>query len=211
MEVNFQDIFQFGDQILLNKDVNSKQLLKDLEQFDDKWFHYNEFKKYINRQGLCVLNESGENKPGPAISSLGEWNRANGTNFVETDFNIDTPVYHCNEELKELMDEIRPWAYRTHFLRLPPGGYFPPHRDSRHIRPDTFRLIMPLQNTANPWFRFMIEERCLHWSEGSLYAVNTTKEHMLFNAGTKDSIWLVINVKVCEDMFRYVSKNLAIQ
>ena len=69
---------------------------------------------------------------------------------------------------------------------------------------------MPLQNTANPWFRFMIEERCLHWV-GSLYAVNTTKEHMLFNAGTKDSIWLVINVKVCEDMFRYVSKNLAIQ
>ena len=103
MEVTFQDFFQFGDQILLNKDVNSKQLLNDLKQFDDKWFQYNEFKKYIKRDGLCVLNESGENKPGPEISSLGEWNRANGTNFVETDFNIDTPVYHCNKELKELV------------------------------------------------------------------------------------------------------------
>ena len=49
---------------LLNKDVNSKQLLNDLKQFDDKWFQYNEFKKYIKRDGLCVLNESGENKPG---------------------------------------------------------------------------------------------------------------------------------------------------
>ena len=211
MEITHQDFFQFGDQIMLNKKIDEYRLLEDLKQFDDKWFQYNEFKPYINRQGLCILNESGENKPGPAISSLGEWNAAYGTNFVETDFNIETPVYHCNQELKEILEEIRPWAYRTHFLRLPPGGYFPPHRDSRHPRPDTFRLIMPINNSMNPWFRFMIEDRPLHWDNGSLYAVNTTKEHTLFNAGTKDSIWLVINAKVCMEMFRFVSKNLAIQ
>ena len=70
---------------------------------------------------------------------------------------------------------------------------------------------MPLSNVANPWFRFMIEDKCLHWDIGSLYAVNTTKEHMLFNAGTKDSLWLIINAEVCPDMFRFVSKNLSIK
>lgn len=54
----------------------------------------------------------------------------------------------------------------------------------------------------------MIEDRTLYWEEGRMYAVNTTKEHTLFNTSSDDSIWLVINAKVCDETIRFVSKNL---
>ena len=209
--VDYNSFFQFGDQTMLTTGVKVGRLLEDLKQFDDDWHQYNEFKPYINRQGLCILNEDGVNKPGPAISSLGEWNHANGTNWQEEDFVVPTPVYEKCVDLQYLLDPILPYINRTHVLLMPPGGYFPPHRDSRIISPDTFRLIVPLQNTTPPWFRFMIEDRTLHWSNGSVYLTNTTKEHMLFNAGTKDSLWIVINALVCDEMFQYVSDNLAIR
>lgn len=211
MEITAAHIFQFGNHIQLNKGINSKRLLSDLQQFDDKWYQYNEFKSYINRQGLCVLNEDGVNKPGPAISSLIEWNRANSTSWKEQDFVVPTPVYDKCQDLQHLLGPILPYINRTHILRLPPGGYFPPHRDNRSLVQDTFRLIVPLHNTEAPWFRFMLEDKTLQWSNGQMYAVNTTLEHTLFNAGTKDSLWIVINALVSEEMFRYVTMNLAIQ
>ena len=58
-EVTAQSIFQFGNQIRLSKTVNTTRLLNDLKQFDDKWYQYNEFKYWIPRQGLCILNEDG--------------------------------------------------------------------------------------------------------------------------------------------------------
>lgn len=209
--VEYSNFFQFGDQTMLSTRVNTHRLLEDLKQFDNDWHQYNEFKPYIKRQGLCILNEDGINKPGPAISSLLEWNKTNGTTWQEKDFVVPTPVYHKCVDLQQLLDPILPWINRTHILRLPAGGYFPPHRDSRGASPHTFRLIVPLQYTSAPWFRFMIEDRTLHWNEGSLYLINTIKEHMLFNAGIKtDSLWIVINALVCDEMFDYVRKNLAI-
>ena len=213
-EVTAQSIFQFGNQIRLSKTVNTTRLLNDLKQFDDKWYQYNEFKYWIPRQGLCILNEDGVNKPGPAISSLIEWNNTHGTNWSEKDFVVPTPVYHACVDLQELLDPILPWINRTHILRVPPGGYFPPHRDSQKLTQNTFRLIMPLANTETPWFRFMIEDKTLNWNNGSLYAINTTLEHTLFNAYTnpdRHSLWLVINAEMCWDMYAYVSSNLSIQ
>ena len=73
---------------------------------------------------------------------------------------------------------------------------------------------MPLANTEAPWFRFMIEDKTLNWNNGSLYAINTTLEHTLFNAFTnpdRHSLWLVINAEICWDMYAYVSSNLSIQ
>jgi len=211
MEITPYHIFQFGNQILLNGSVKVSRLLEDLKQFDDDWYQYNEFKPYIPRQGLCILNEDGVNKAGPAISSLKEWNRIHDANWQESDFTVPTPVFHKCQDLQNLLTPILPYINRTHILRIPPGGYFPPHRDSRKLHQEAFRLIMPLSNSASPWFRFMIEDRTLNWDNGNLYAVNTTLEHTLFNAGTKDSLWLVINAKLCPEMFTYVSKNVAIQ
>lgn len=211
MQVTAQQIFQFGDQIMLDTGVRTSRLLEDLEQFENDWHQYNEFKPYINRQGLCILNEDGVLKPGPAISSLSEWNAKHGTSWAEEDFVVPTPVYERCVDLQNLLEPILPYINRTHFLRIPPGGYFPPHRDNRQLIQNTFRLILPVANTTPPWFRFMLEDRTLNWDNGTLYAVNTTKEHTLFNAGTKDSLWIVINAVVCEEMFYYVSKHLAIK
>jgi aspartyl/asparaginyl beta-hydroxylase (cupin superfamily) len=209
--VHARDIFQFGNQLKLNKHINVKRLLEDLKQFDDKWAQYNEFKPHIKRQGLCVINESGINGSGPAINSLLEWNRKHGTTLHENDFTVKTPVYEACIDLQDILDdELFPHCFRTHFLKIPPGGYFPPHRDNMRIDQNTLRLIIPLSNTEAPWFRFMIDNESLNWENGSLYAVNTTLGHQLFNTGTKDSIWLIINAHVNEDIYNYVTSNLSI-
>ena len=210
-EISYHHIFQFGNQIHLKQGVNTGRLLNDLKQFDDKWYQYNEFKPEINRQGLCILNEDGVNKPGPAISSLLEWNMKHGTNWDDEDFVVPTPVYEKCIDLKYLLEPIRPWINRTHFLKLPPGGYFPPHRDNHYLDAPVFRLIVPVANTTAPWMRFMLEDKTLQWSSGDLYAVNTTLEHTLFNAGSKDSIWIVINAKVCREMFEFVTRSTTIR
>ena len=207
----YHDIFQFGNNIRLNKHINTGDTMTQLRAFDDDWNQYNEFKPHIQRQGLCLLNEDGINKPGPAISSLYEWNEINDTQYLETDFNISTPVYDACTDVRKILDEIKPHIYRTHFLNLKPGGYFTPHRDSYQTNHQTFRLLIPIANTSNPWCRFMIEDTPLYFEPGSMYVVNTILEHTLFNAGSHDSIWLVINAHVCDEMVNYVMDNMTIR
>ena len=203
-------IFNLGNQILLDKSINTSRFMEELSQFDDKWEQYNEFKPHIKRDGLCVINESGLNQSGPALNSLYEWNRKYNTDYSEKDFDKTTPVYDLTS-MKELLGDILHLCGRTHILRVSPGGYFPPHRDSRGENVDTFRLIMALSNTTNPWFRFMLEDKPLYFEMGQLYAVNTTLEHALFNASKKDSYWLIINAHNTPAMHDWVRSNLAIQ
>lgn len=204
--------YQYEDQTELSLKVSTKKILQDLNVFDDKWTQYNKTKPWIQRQGLCIINEKGSVGPGPALDSLFEWNKINNTNLVETDFNKPTEVYNHSEEVRKVFKDILPYSVRSHFLKLSPGGYFPPHRD--HIGKDqkTFRLVIPIDNVNPPHTRFMIEDRTLYWNLGKMYLLNTTKQHMLFNAAIdKDSIWLVINCLVCDEMIDYVNTNLAIR
>ena len=203
-----QYIHQYGDQVALQSILNCDHLLQELSQFDDEWSQYNVLKPTIRRQGLCVLNERGNVGPGPALNSLREWNKKYNTTFSESDFNKPTEVYNNSLQLQSILGEILPYCVRTHFLRLGPGGFFPPHRDHIGKEQSTFRLIVPIKAFNPPDARFMIEDRSLYWEEGRMYAVNTTKEHTLFNASNQDSIWLVINAKVCDETIRFVSKNL---
>ena len=39
----------------------------------------------------------------------------------------------------------------------------------------------------------------LYWSRGQLYFLNTNKKHWLFNTGADDSIWLTMNIQICEE------------
>ena len=136
-----------------------------------------------------------------------EWNKEYNTNYNELDFNVSTPVY--NETiLKDFLAPIRQWCYRSHFLKLPPGGYFPPHRDKSW---ESIRLILPLFNCNAPLTRFILEDKTLQWELGRMYFVNTLKEHTLFNASAdQDSIWLVLNYIVNEESINWIYKNLAI-
>jgi hypothetical protein len=206
-------IFQFGNQIELKKYMSPRAVLDDLIPFEDQWSQYNTNKSWIPREGLCIVNERGETGPGPAMNSLVEWNATHGTDLTEADFVKPTPVFHAlyEQHFKSTLGEIVPYIFRSHFLRLRPGGFFPPHRDSFEADQTTFRLIVPLQNCNPPWSRFMLEDRTLHWTTGHVYAVNTTLEHTLFNMNIKkDSVWLVINAVINDHTVDYVRRNLSV-
>jgi len=206
-----QYINQFGDQIALNVRLNCYKLATELEQFAPNWSQYNTLKPWIARQGLCVLNEKGSVGPGPALNALHEWNRAHDTKFRETDFNKPTEVYHNSEQVRRVLKDILPYCVRTHFLKLLPGGYFPPHRDFVGRDQRTFRLIIPITYCNPPGTRYMIEDKTLYWEEGTMYAINTTKEHTLFNASvSSESIWLVINAIVCDETINFVLNNIKV-
>jgi len=183
------------------------EILDDLKHYDDKWTQYNSHKPWIPRQGLCIINEDGVNKAGPALDSLLEWNKVHGTNYTELDFNVSTPVL-TDTILNDFLSPIRQWCYRSHFLKLPPGGYFPPHRDKSW---ESIRLILPLFNCNSPLTRFILEDKTLSFELGRMYFVNTLKEHTLFNASAdQDSIWLVLNYEVNDDSVKWIHRNLAI-
>lgn len=209
-----QSFYQYGDQNRLEIQVDVEKVLEDLELFESKWSQYNTLKPWIRREGLCVINERGECGPGPALESLSEWNKKNNTNLTELDFNIPTEFYHQSQEIQNALKDILPYCFRTHFLKLKPGGFFPEHRDFIGYSEDqkSLRLIIPIQNCNPGSMRFMIEDRTLQWDMGSMYLVNTNKVHSLFNLNpSEDSIWLVINCQVCKEVFEWTSKNLSIR
>ena len=207
---DISSIKQFGDFYRLNSYFDVDQLLHDLDGFKDKWSKYNPRKDWIKRDGLCVVNESGKCGPGPALDSLGEYNRENGTSLTELDFNVPTELYKSSSELQRVVGPMLKWSIRSHFLRLPPGGYFPPHRDHVYGTQTSFRILWPLENCNSPHFRFMLEDKTLHFDYGQCYVVDTTKTHTLFNCSTThDSIMLVVNARLCEDSVRFVQDNLS--
>lgn len=201
------DILQFGDIIALNKTIDDS-IKKDLEKFKNNWAPYNP-RTTIPRQGLCVLNEKGKVGPGPALDSLNQYNLENNTNWNESDFNLPTELYQQSKNLQNLLDEIIPYCVRTHFIKLLPGGFFPPHRDHTRGIQNTFRLIVPIQNVNPPFCNFILEDKPLYWEQNKMYFINTTKYHTIFNASPKrDSIWLIVNVKLCEETINFIINNL---
>jgi len=207
-EIDVNSVYQFGDQYPLNRYLDTNKLLDDLEKYKDKWIQYNP-RKPINREGLCVINYTGRLGDNTALDSLSQYNRIYNTNITEEDCNKVTEIYKNCTILKSFFKDMLSWCVRTHFLKLGPGGFFPPHRD--HIYSSiqsTFRLIVPIKNCNPPFVRFMLEDRSLYWNHGELYVLNTTKQHSLFNSSLKDSIWLVINAKLCKSSIDFVANHL---
>lgn len=205
---DMSSLLLLGDQVGIDIYIPPYEIEDALLQFEDKWEKYNSNKPNIPRDGLCIINEDGINKSGPALESLLEWNRNHNTNLTELDFNVSTPVY-TDTIIKDYLEPIRKWCFRSHFLRLPPGGYFPPHRDKTLT---SFRLIVPVTNCNPPSTRFIIEDKTLHWEEGRVYLVNTLKEHTLFNCTPNlDSIWLVLNVELTDESVSWIYSNLSIR
>ena len=171
-----------------------------------KYVRYNP-RKNINRYGLSVTSLDGGLSGLPDLDSLFEYNVENNTNFREEDFTVFTPVYSY-QSLNDLLRPIENDIFRTHILRLDPGGYFPPHRDFKGIDFTSFRLIIPLENVNPPTFNFIIESQIIHWNKGSVYFLDTAKMHYLFNAGFKPSYMLVINVNLNVKTVEFVTNNL---
>lgn len=197
-------ITMLGDFYALDMWTPPHEVLDDLKKYDDKWTQYNSTKPSIPRQGLCIINEDGVNKaapaPEPALDSL------YGTDYTELDFNVSTPVL-TDTVLNDFLAPIRQWCYRSSFVKLLPGGYFPPHRDKSW---ESIRLIMPVFNCNAPLTRFILEDKTLSFELGRMYFVNTLKEHTLFNASPDlDSMWLILNYEVTDDSVKWIHRNLA--
>jgi hypothetical protein len=198
-------ITRYGNKIELDVTTDVTRLMEWINTFN--WVKYNP-RKDVDRWGLSVTSLDGGLSGVPDLDSLLEYNKENGTAYTEKDF--DKPTAVLNDQISNL---LAPWSghyYRTHFLKFGPGGFFPPHRDwnGPYKNPDSFRLIMPLQNVNPPYFNFVMEDKLLHWDIGRMYFIDTQKMHYLFNAGFKDSYWLVVNVALNETTVRETLERL---
>ena len=186
----------------------SHKVVKTIEDKFD-FVKYNP-RKSIDRWGLSLTSLDGTMSGIPDLDSLLEYNRENNTSYEEEDFYVPTLAYN---NFDEVLRNFEPWLFRTHVLKLNPGGFFPPHRDVLGLR--SFRLIVPLKNCKAPSVNFIVEDKILNFEEGRVYFVDTIKMHYIFNATSpsKDdkfnpSYWLIMNVKCNEKSVEKVLLNL---
>ena len=201
----FSALTSNGDFVKLQTSVSTKQILTSIEQYNTEWVQYNPNKPHIPRYSL-------------AVTSLdGKFNQSKGSlrksEHSELDFKIPTPLYNSSQELKRILTPWKNFIGRTQFIKIPPGGYFPPHVDEGWRRsPEAFRLVVPIKNVNPPNFYWMHGDyknhNVLNWIEGGIYFLNTLKTHSLFNPGSSDSIWLVMNIEMCMDAITEMKRQI---
>lgn len=194
----------YGDLLPTKFSCNTGLLREQLKKFDNEWRKFNPGKMHILRDGLSVTSIDG-NFGGNDLDSLKDVMERTGEVHYEASYTTLTPVYHECDEVKKLLDPWKDWIARSHFIRLPPGGFFPTHCDGDRVGdPEVFRIIVPIQNVNPPTFHFMFgggaRMEPIYWNQGQAYFMNTHKPHCLFNNSVNsDSLWLIMNVKVCEE------------
>ncbi len=194
----------YGDILPTKFSCNPKKMLAEIEPFADKWKKFNPGKPHILRDGLSVTSIDG-GFDGNDLDSLKDVMERTGEIHYEASYTTLTPTYEASEELRSLVDPWKEWIARSHFIRLPPGGYFPTHCDGDRVNdPEVFRIIVPVQNVNPPTFNFLMgggpTMEVIYWNQGVAYFMNTHKPHTLFNNSVStDSIWLIMNVKVCHE------------
>ena len=191
----------YGIQSELNIKMKNSEKFVDWTEENFKYVRYNP-RKPIDRWGLSITSYDGGLSGIPDLDSIGEYCVENNVSLEESDFNIPTEVYKQSRELQKILEPFKGHFYRTHILKLNPGGFFPKHRDLRQTNFNNFRLIIPLKNPCT----FIVEDKILNWDIGTMYFVDTSKVHQLFNATEEPSYWLVLNVNLTEEIFNEVTK-----
>jgi hypothetical protein len=207
----YNSLTNFGSVIQLrNKLVDTKELVRWTED-NFKYVPYNPRKK-VERFGLSLTSLDGGVTGVPDLDSLKEYNKEHGTNYTEHSFDIPTPVLDHNK-LQQFVEPIKNDIFRSHILKLDPGGFFPPHRDyyatgTKSTNFASFRIIVPLQNFNPPRFNFVLEDKILHWEAGYMYFMNTAKVHYFFNASFDPSYWIVFNVNTTKETVDFIIRNV---
>jgi hypothetical protein len=206
---NYLKLASLGDRYTLDfKLKKSTDFVRKTEEIYN-YVKYNP-RKEIKRYGLSITSLDGGVSGIPDLDSLLEYNKEHNTQISEKDCNVPTMVA---EEcvLKKFLEPFKDYLFRSHILRIDPGGYFPAHRDVyRNI--DSFRLISPLSNCDPPYMYFILDGTITtNWDLGRMYFVNTIKEHTLFNASFNPSYWLVLNVDLNNVAVETVLHNLSIR
>jgi len=208
MNKNFQlynHLCQYGSVYNLSLFMRDSRSFVDWTEDNFNYVTYNPRKK-INREGLSITSLDGGVTGIPDLDSLYEYNSDNSTSYTELDFNVKTPVFD-HPDLQKTIGVFEKHMFRTHILKLNPGGFFPPHRDLVSEF-NSFRIIVPLLNVNPPWVSFVVDGVVQHWEEGVMYFVDTAKLHYLFNSSFSPSYWIVLNVQTTPESVDTVLKHI---
>ena len=194
---------QYGNQISLKSkdEFGANKYIKWTEE-NFTYVKYNP-RNNFNRWGLSLTSYDGGMTGIQDLDSLHQYNIENNTTIEESEFNVPTPAFLENERIQDFLGPYKDHIFRTHILKLDPGGFFPKHRDFRGSNFNSVRLISPLVNQCP----FILEDKLLNWQQGKLYFLDTAKVHSLFNTSTLPSYWLVANVALNEDSFKIITDN----
>ena len=197
----------YRDFIELNLRIDQPKKVVEWTEENFTYVKYNP-RKNINRFGLSITSLDGGLSGRPDLDSF--WTENPEDMPKETDINVRTPVYE-HPEIKKLCDHFQPFVGRSHFLKIPPGGYFPPHRDFKSTELNSYRVIVPMLDFEFPNFTFMLEDKILQWQPGRAYFLNTAKAHHLFNCGIRDSYWIVLNIETTRESIMRVIEHMKIR
>ena len=147
------------------------------------WHQYNP-RKNVVRYGCSITSLDGDDTGVPDLDSLFEYNALNGTHHTEKDFKVPTKHSGPFENFLKMME-----VGRSHYLHLPPGGFFPWHRDSDNA---TFRLIFTISGCTPDRLIWLEDDKLIPLQDLRWYYINTRKKHSLFSF--EDSYFAVFNV-----------------
>ena len=197
----------YGDFIETSLRIKDPKAVVEWTENNFEYVQYNPRRK-INRWGLSITSLDGGLSGRPDLDSFYAVDPS--TMPTEMDINVPTPVYQ-HKEIHKLCEHFQPFVGRSHFLKIPPGGYFPPHRDYKSAELESFRVIVPMLNFEYPKFTFILEDKVLPWNAGSAYFLNTAKAHHLFNCGDRDSYWIVLNIQTTKESIMKVIEHMAVR
>jgi len=164
-------IYGLEDVVDLNIPVDRDRL--NAVQFN--WHKYHSSKP-IDRYACSITSIDGEDNPGINFEPLYPYNTQHGSNYTEMSFN--KPTIHAKPFHNLLINFD---VGRSHYLRLPPGGYFPWHRDAD---PTSYRLIYTISGCRPQSLVWILDDRVLQLNDNSWYYINTRKKHCLFSYDT---------------------------
>jgi len=164
------------------------------------WVRYNPRKK-IERYGCSITSLDGNDSGIPDLDSVLEYNRENATTYEEKDFCIATR--HA-DPFRQFLNKFQ--VGRCHYLKLPPGGFFPWHRD---VDPNTFRIIYTIDHCSPIDFVWLEDDKIIELQDHRWYYINTRKKHAVFSFQT--AIFAVFNVLTTEHNLLELQKSFHIK
>lgn len=205
MQNLYEVLTRYGLYYKLNIQLDSEIFLKEIEKFKDNWVQYNP-RKNIQRFGLSLTSLDGGMSGYPDLDSLKEYNELHNLEIEETDIKTKTMAWDL---VSDCLDVFDPDIGRTHVIKQPAGGMFPPHRDEYSREILSYRLFIPIKNCNPPNNYFILDERILHFDYGHLYFIDTCKEHTVFTTNG-ESMFVVVNMGLTEKSIDTVLSNMSI-
>ena len=200
-------LLSMSDWQQLTLKFNPKKILQELDLFKNDWKRYNSHKPNNNRWGLSVTSLDGDLSGIPDLNSLHDYNELTGKTLSDSDITTPTAVWHECEEVQRILDPIKPWVLRTHFLRMDQGSFFPDHVDMQRMNFDNHTIRLTAFVNVNEYnFKWIYDDRLIKCNNGSVWFFNSHKRHCVFS--TSDGMMImVIVLKFDTELFRVLIKN----